>query len=484
MFDRTRTGIVLRYWPIGLWLLVGILVGRVIPIIPDFSIAPGSIIVFSVLAGMLLLWCFRDSVEFNLLFVAAPFVLLHWKEILQTQEIIAGVPVNLSDVIVVMYCLVQGVATFSKDRRSSHFAPPEWFGLVAFGIIGIGLGFIYGNPARDIIRNARVVFYFVMPFLVTYSLVNNEDKVRKALNLCVPLGLMTVLTIWRVAWQGIVSSNVSIHQSGVLMANVVNVVGVTVDYGIWLYLQSLCFLLSRQRQRTHATLKTLLHGAMIVLLLTAMVISGLRTMWIVISLVSLYVVLVLRRLRPGLIVLISMAILAGVLVTVQLIGAITGADGLEILSKRLDLSESFFGRLEDTNQVIVAVNERQGWFLGNGLGASTRILDVLPLVSPDVEAWTGVHNSYAWYYLNLGLAGLVCLLLLIGRVFCVTFLGWRLLRGKPGQHRVLAANASVLAITIYALPSATLSVAPGAIVAAGIMFAVALRLGEFKRNRS
>lgn len=461
---------------IVLYLLASVLSGVLTPLIfysEEVKVLVLIVIVITFSAvGLAILWWQRNSVPFSLFFLVAPFALLQWREILQTQVNVVGVPVNLSDGVVLSYLLIQGLVALRRERRESWQALPEWFFLLALAVGGIGLGFVFGNSPYYILQNARSVFYLIGVFLATYSLVHTKTRIQEAIYVLVVLGLLTALTTLRIGVIGIERSVdfISINTS---MASVVDVVGMTTILYVVGYLLVLCRLVLSPG----LTRRVALDIIFLLFFLVTMVFSGIRTTWIVVSLTSLYILAVSKRMKLGLVLVILMSILAGVLLTANLISTMTGEEGRKILSGRLDVSESFSSRLEESRQAVIAVIEQRGWFFGNGFGAAFDISGIL-LDESGTGYYTFVHNAYVWFFLKLGLLGLLCILVIIGRIFRITFVGFRLSKGKDDRWMVLAANAIVLALAIDALTASTMVGTIGGATVSGIILALALRLGK------
>jgi|GEM_PF-3695744 len=437
-----------------------------------------TILSVAVIGGVwvFLCWHFRNSVRFSLVSVLGVFAVTHWSEMLRMQISIEGTPIGLADGVLVSYFLIQGgAASLERNRRNSVLGLPEWLLLFALAAFGVILGFAFGNQTYFIIKHWRAVAYLVLVFLATYSLLRNKVQVEQAIEILFILGILAALTLWRWSVSAATGSLIFIHSSNLSVQSIIESMDITTVLYLSVYVLILCRLLLDSSLTRR---KKLLWLSLLLFLVVTIVFSAVRSNWVATGLSTLYVLVVSKRLRPVPTLAIVLGVLIGVWGTTQVISNITGVDSDWIFADRIDVTKSGEGRIEDVRQVIIAVNEHNGWFFGNGLGAATKLLDVMPQYAGLEAEWTGVHNSYAWYYLNLGLAGLLCLLVMMGRIFRATFIGIQRSRGQDAAWMVVAANAIILALAILAIANNTFQGSPNSIASVGVVWAIALRVGQ------
>ena len=208
-------------------LILAVFLGVLIPLIMTYVSVSGLFLGAIGLLGLLLSFMYRDSVTFSLIFITAPFAILNWQEILQTQFQFGGIPINIADVLILTYCFVQGLAVLIGHRHRIRLAPPEWFALLCLTLLGIYLGIVYGNLPYNIIRNARAVLYLVIVFMATYSLVRIKTRAFKASRVILIMGIIAGITVWRVGLMGVIRSVEFIWDPNTSMASVVNAISVT-----------------------------------------------------------------------------------------------------------------------------------------------------------------------------------------------------------------------------------------------------------------
>jgi O-antigen ligase len=148
------------------------------------------------------------------------------------------------------------------------------------------------------------------------------------------------------------------------------------------------------------------------------------------------------------------------------------------------VSESFAGRMAESWEAINSVNQRQNWLWGNGLGAQFTYSN--PYYPETEYTSASAHNAYVTYYLNLGIFGLGCILLILWRIFSVTLNGFRASGGQDSQWLFLGANACLVASVIGAFASNVFGITPDAYFSAttAVLWAVTLRLGKLFSVRS
>jgi hypothetical protein len=461
-----------RFLAVAVALAVGVSVTSIMQVTASVATTAsivGTIVLFTIW------WAWRDSVVFNLVAVILPFAVLDWSEVLLTQFQLGAAALNIVDVAIIGFLLIQVGAAFQS--REWKFAGTEWVILLVLIAISLVIGIARGNRSYDVLRAVRVTGYLVGAFLGTSRLLRSPTDVRQGLKVLAVMGCVSALTLWRVGIAGIGRSSSFVNLRSFSVASILDVVNVTAQLYLATFVILLCYLVSN-RSRRHSFW---LIVPALVLMVGSVAFSGIRTNWGAAVAVSIYIIFRSTERRStfkvaAVLVVILLGVFGGSIVASRLINQATGLQADQVLAERLDMNDSAEGRLEDTVQAIAAVNRQGGWIFGNGLGAST---GYRPAFLSPTDDWTAVHNSYAWYYLNLGFAGLATLVYIIVRLLSNTARAYTRSRYTDWGWRVLALHAIVLLLAVQAFSAATMSIMPGSIVATGICYALAIRTADF-----
>jgi hypothetical protein len=334
---------------------------------------------------------------------------------------VAGVPVTVSDVVVLLMAVAVGAVWLRRGRLKSASTSPLSVGitiLLGYGLLSAGLGAIHGFSGYAIGIDIRALAYVAIGFAAA------------RLTLPVAKYARVLVVLFLVGLAGLV-----VEQTAVTLQEFARLPGLSVSiaalrdigapfflgkYGVFLLL-----LLPLKNAREWVAM--VMSSLSAIAALTA---TFIRTAWLETA-VGIVVILLLGGWRAArrtvIVAAFGLFALTALLALVPQVGVLTlAAQGrLDRLSlSTSDNVDTVASRFEESRTALANLREPQDWVFGVGLG-----LSVLDGLHPNQ------HNSFAWALSKQGILGLLLFAGVIGIMPLV--IGFRAMSSTVRLHRVL-----------------------------------------------